>query len=251
MTQENILRKKYEIPFVQVPREIINHPNLSWKAKGLMAYLLDKPDYWKFSISGICSQGKESETAIKSGLKELQKNGYLKITRFKNPLTKRFTHCEWELNPFSNNVSTSTFSTCGNSTSGKPLTSNTQDLSDLKKESGEREADPPKDIFSLGKVKMPMSDYGVLAQKYGKPRVDEYVKRLDDYSKQKPRKFKEYGCHKTTIEVWIRMDEERKSKTFKSNRERILEGHLGLQTDNTPRDTEKMGDWGWKEGDPV
>lgn len=55
--------------------------NLSLKAKGLLSVMLSLPEEWNYSISGLVAISKESETAIKSTLKELKEFGYIKITR--------------------------------------------------------------------------------------------------------------------------------------------------------------------------
>ena len=55
--------------------------NLSLKAKGLLSYMLSLPDDWDYSVNGLCSICKESIKAIRTILKELEDNGYLKRTK--------------------------------------------------------------------------------------------------------------------------------------------------------------------------
>ena len=55
--------------------------DMSLKAKGLLSLMLSLPDNWNYSVSGLVSICKENETAIKNTLIELQKFGYLKITK--------------------------------------------------------------------------------------------------------------------------------------------------------------------------
>lgn len=54
---------------------------MSLKAKGLLSLMLSLPNNWNYSIAGLVSICKENETAIKSTLKELQKFGYLRVTK--------------------------------------------------------------------------------------------------------------------------------------------------------------------------
>lgn len=54
---------------------------LSLKAKGLLSQMLSLPEDWDYSITGLGAINKENETAIASALKELQKAGYLQITK--------------------------------------------------------------------------------------------------------------------------------------------------------------------------
>ena len=39
-------------------------PELSFKAKGLMSYMLSRPDNWDFTIEGLAHQNKEGADAI-------------------------------------------------------------------------------------------------------------------------------------------------------------------------------------------
>ena len=51
--------------------------NLSYKAKGLLSFMLSLPDDWDYSIKGLVLISKENSKAIRSILKELEENGYL------------------------------------------------------------------------------------------------------------------------------------------------------------------------------
>lgn len=59
----------------------IRDKNLSLKAKGLMSILLSLPDDWQLSIKGLASICAEKSTTVKNVLKELQNNGYVKVTK--------------------------------------------------------------------------------------------------------------------------------------------------------------------------
>lgn len=56
-----------------------NDSKLSWKARGILWYLLEKPDNWKVIISDLVNKSeKDGEAAVRSALKELQDNGYIR-----------------------------------------------------------------------------------------------------------------------------------------------------------------------------
>ena len=57
---------------------------LSYKAKGLLSFMLSLADDWDYSINGLVSISKESNKAIRNVLKELQDNNYLSINKIKN-----------------------------------------------------------------------------------------------------------------------------------------------------------------------
>ena len=55
----------------------INNDALSFKAKGLLAYLMSKPDKWEIRVSDLCKHAPDGEASIRAGLAELEKFGYL------------------------------------------------------------------------------------------------------------------------------------------------------------------------------
>ena len=59
----------------------LREKEMSLKAKGLLTLMLSLPENWDYSISGLASICAENETAIKTGLKELKKFGYLRISK--------------------------------------------------------------------------------------------------------------------------------------------------------------------------
>lgn len=59
----------------------LREKEISLKAKGLLTLMLSLPENWDYSISGLASICAENETAIKTGLKELKKFGYLRISK--------------------------------------------------------------------------------------------------------------------------------------------------------------------------
>lgn len=60
-----------------VNRTTINDARLSFRARGVLVWLLDKPDDWQCSAEQIALEGAEGRDAIRSVLGELEKCGYL------------------------------------------------------------------------------------------------------------------------------------------------------------------------------
>lgn len=54
---------------------------LSLKAKGLLSVILSLPDDWSYSIGGLVAICAEKECAVKSALKELKDNGYIRVDK--------------------------------------------------------------------------------------------------------------------------------------------------------------------------
>lgn len=65
-----------------VPNALLNSDQISFKAKGLYAYIQSKPDDWDFSVERISSQVKEGKPSISAALKELENAGYLSRIRY-------------------------------------------------------------------------------------------------------------------------------------------------------------------------
>lgn len=78
------LIKGDRIPFTQIANAVLNDKNLSWKAKGLYAYLYSKPHNWDFSGERIAYDSKEGRRAVYASLKELEQAGYLNRERKPN-----------------------------------------------------------------------------------------------------------------------------------------------------------------------
>ena len=50
--------------------------NLSYKAKGLLSFMLSLPDDWDYSLAGLCSISKESRDGIRAILNELKEHHF-------------------------------------------------------------------------------------------------------------------------------------------------------------------------------
>lgn len=57
---------------------------LSFKAKGLLSFMLSLPDTWDYSMNGLVSVSKENIRAIRTILQELEECKYLVRTRYQN-----------------------------------------------------------------------------------------------------------------------------------------------------------------------
>ena len=51
--------------------------NLSYKAKGLLSFMLSLPEDWDYSLNGLVAVSKESKKAIRNIINELIENGYV------------------------------------------------------------------------------------------------------------------------------------------------------------------------------
>lgn len=84
-----------ETRYGTVPNSLLNNKEVTFKAKGIFAYIQSKPDDWDFSAERIAGQTKEGLGAVKSGLRELEKSGHLIRRRVNN--NKGFFEVEYIL----------------------------------------------------------------------------------------------------------------------------------------------------------
>lgn len=80
MTARLVSHREHPDPFVRFPRHLLENPSLSWKAKGLLAWLLDKGDFpggWETEVARIVSLGSDGKAAVRAMLAELELAGYL------------------------------------------------------------------------------------------------------------------------------------------------------------------------------
>lgn len=79
-----VIRRNKNNNYTAMSNAHLKDDGLSLKAKGLLSMVLSLPDEWIYSINGLAKICKESTTAIRSTIKELEEHGYLKRTRKQN-----------------------------------------------------------------------------------------------------------------------------------------------------------------------
>ena len=79
-----VFRVEKNREFVVMNHRFLREREMSLKAKGLLALCLALPDDWDYSINGLVAICKESQTSIRSALKELEKFKYLRRERRKD-----------------------------------------------------------------------------------------------------------------------------------------------------------------------
>jgi hypothetical protein len=82
-------------PFAQIDRRALEDEGLSWKAKGLLAYLLSRPDDWQVYVEQLKTVGPDGRDATRSGLSELEDAGYVDKKQRHNDDTGHFEGYEY------------------------------------------------------------------------------------------------------------------------------------------------------------
>lgn len=78
------IRHSKERDYTILDNTFLKDIELSWKAKGLFAYILSLPEDWKIYMSDLKNRATDGETALRSAIKELTEKGYIKQTRLKD-----------------------------------------------------------------------------------------------------------------------------------------------------------------------
>lgn len=71
-----VIRVKHTDQYVVIKKTALEDPSLSFKAKGLWAYCMSRPNDWEFNITHLATVSKEKEVAVYSAIKELIRAGY-------------------------------------------------------------------------------------------------------------------------------------------------------------------------------
>lgn len=75
-----IFRTVKNAHYVCIHKGFLEDKNLSFRAKGLLAYCLGKPDNWEFHVSHLQNVSTEGRDAVYSAIKELMNAGYIMRT---------------------------------------------------------------------------------------------------------------------------------------------------------------------------
>jgi hypothetical protein len=83
--------------FTKIPTEVIFDPKLSLKAKGMLLLLLSNRKWWDNRVDQIHRFSKENKDAIYSGLRELERAGYLRRLTYVDEKYKRRRGSFWAI----------------------------------------------------------------------------------------------------------------------------------------------------------
>jgi uncharacterized phage protein (TIGR02220 family) len=76
-----IVRVEKNKSFTVMSNIHLRDKDLSWKAKGIMSFMLSLPENWDYSIAGLVACAKDSRDGVRAALKELKDKGYLTTRR--------------------------------------------------------------------------------------------------------------------------------------------------------------------------
>ena len=166
---------------------------LSLKAKGLLSMMLSLPDDWNYSTRGLASICKEGVDSIGSGLKELEKNGYITRNRIRGS-DGRISDTEYVIyeKPRTNQPDTASPHTenpyMEHSDTENPAQLNTNQLSTYESNKNvsnthsfvpsEGENDGMKSITQLREQLKRQIEYEHIVSQYNKEQLDEFLEMM-------------------------------------------------------------------------
>lgn len=76
--------KGRENPYAQVPKAMLDDVALTWEAKGLLSYLIGKPDDWTVMVVDLVKHAANGRDAVYTILQELRDQGYMQRVQLIN-----------------------------------------------------------------------------------------------------------------------------------------------------------------------
>ena len=98
-------REEHNESYTVIDNAVLQNINLSWEARGFLAYLLSLPNDWCFTVRGIVKRTGSSKSVVLRLMEELKAAGYIKLER-KQDNKGRFTQSTWHIyeNPFEHHI---------------------------------------------------------------------------------------------------------------------------------------------------
>lgn len=201
--------KKYDKNFTVISNNVIKDETLSWKAKGIFAYLWSMPDDWDFYETEVSKHATDGRDSLRSGLKELEDKGYLTRKRARND-KGQVVSSYWQLseNPMLDNP------TQDNPTQGNPTLLSTNNTNNLNKQNTNNKAPSSrskKSKYGDNKNVLLTDDELTTLEK----RFSDHEERINNLSYYLASTGKTYKSHYMTILNWARKDKKQKQNNNK------------------------------------
>jgi len=214
-----IRRAKRDSNFTMISNVGLKDNRLSFKAKGLLSYMLSLPDDWIFYESEIVNHATDGKQSVRTGMKELEKFGYLVKEQKRNSKGK-FAKIDWVVSdePINGDTTTfqpsTTFPSTDNPSTDKRATDNrtllsTNELSTNIQSTDKDTASPKKSKYGDAEnVLLTDEEYKKLKDRF----PSDYKERINNLSYYIASKGAKYKSHYMTILAWARKDSNKNKK---------------------------------------
>ncbi|SFS76063.1 helix-turn-helix domain-containing protein [Paenibacillus sp. 453mf] len=85
---------KRENGYAVIDTYFLSDDRLSFKAKGVLSYLLSKPNGWQVFVADLVKRSKDGRDSVYSALRELEAAGYVERRQMRDEQTQRITGVE-------------------------------------------------------------------------------------------------------------------------------------------------------------
>lgn len=186
------IAKDKQNPYLMMNKHALQDDNLSWKAKGILAYLLSLPDDWQIYEKELQTHSKDGKDSLKTGIQELIEAGYIERKRIRNEKgqLKQYEYRVYEV-PSRSGFSSVGFSKVGESAS--TYNYNTEDNNLTNKEINKG---------SFSSEERTSFSFPEFINLYS---VDEEVQQSIFYYLHQYKNYRDKEHPKLTIEQWIRV----------------------------------------------
>lgn len=129
--------------FVKIPNTTARDRRLSFRARGLLTFMLSQPDNWTTTSEELAEQATEGRDAIRTALRELETAGYLVRRRYQNERGHWVTEAVVDAHPMTGNTSpaspaetdeSAAHAEDGNPVVGAPVANKKTDLEDVEEQ---------------------------------------------------------------------------------------------------------------------
>jgi hypothetical protein len=201
------VQKNKENPYVMINKAASQDSGLSWKAKGIHAYLLGLPDNWKIYIDELKNHAKDGVDSTSKGINELIEAGYILRNHIKDEKGRfiGYEYIIYEVPQDTTNTSVSPEkgkSSSGKSRYGKTAATNkelklntnkTKKTTTIQKPKTVVVDSIPKQIIQEYKTKITttikdeVSDKAIseLIQEHGADKIDKYLENWNNFDLSK------------------------------------------------------------------
>ena len=87
-----VFKKRRTENFTTIHNHSLKNNNLSWKAKGILAYIMSLPEDWEIHTKELMKHASDGRDSLMSGIKELREHGYVDYKKYKDDDTGKFIH---------------------------------------------------------------------------------------------------------------------------------------------------------------
>ena len=99
--------------FTILPNDALEDTRLSYRARGLLGYLLSRPDDWHVDSTQLAARAREGRDAVRAAMRELEQAGYLIRIRSRGDRGRWVTEIQVVDEPVDNHVTGDGFPVAG------------------------------------------------------------------------------------------------------------------------------------------